>query len=257
MDTLALKLLLTPVLIGAASLAGRRWGQVVGGWLVALPLTAGPVAFFLALDHGERFAGRAALGSLAGIVAETAFCLAYVFAARRRSWPLALLAGTLAFAAVALPLGRLELGLAPTLAAGVASLVVAIRLVPHAAEESAAERLPPWDIPLRMAVATAIVLALTGAAPVLGAGLSGLLATFPVLAGTLTVFAHRQQGAAAAVAVLRGLLHGLFGFAGFFVVLSALIEGAGIAAAFATATLAALALQGAALWAVRRKAPMR
>jgi hypothetical protein len=36
MDTLALKLVLTPTLIGAASLAGRRWGPAVSGWLVGL-----------------------------------------------------------------------------------------------------------------------------------------------------------------------------------------------------------------------------
>ena len=34
----------TPTLIGAASLAGRRWGQGVGGVIVALPLTSGPIA---------------------------------------------------------------------------------------------------------------------------------------------------------------------------------------------------------------------
>jgi hypothetical protein len=31
MDTLLLKLIVTPVLIGAASLAGRRWGETVSG----------------------------------------------------------------------------------------------------------------------------------------------------------------------------------------------------------------------------------
>jgi len=46
MGTLALKLTITPFLILAASLASRRWGEAVGGWLVGLPLTSGPVAFF-------------------------------------------------------------------------------------------------------------------------------------------------------------------------------------------------------------------
>ena len=49
MEILALKLVLTPVLIGGAGLAGRRWGQGIGGWLVGLPFTAAPVAFFPAL----------------------------------------------------------------------------------------------------------------------------------------------------------------------------------------------------------------
>ncbi len=59
MQTLALKLAATPLLIGAATLAGRRWGQAIGGWLVGLPLTSGPIALFLALDHGTQFAARA------------------------------------------------------------------------------------------------------------------------------------------------------------------------------------------------------
>jgi hypothetical protein len=44
-----LKVAVTPALITAATLAGRRWGEAVGGWFVALPLTSGPVLFMVAL----------------------------------------------------------------------------------------------------------------------------------------------------------------------------------------------------------------
>ena len=47
---LVIKLLLTPILIGMVSLAGRRWGPAISGWFVGLPLTSGPVMLFLALD---------------------------------------------------------------------------------------------------------------------------------------------------------------------------------------------------------------
>ena len=70
METLALKLVLTPALIGVATLVGRRWGQAVGGWLVGLPLTSGPVVLFLALERGTGFAAKATQGSLRGLVAE-------------------------------------------------------------------------------------------------------------------------------------------------------------------------------------------
>ncbi len=56
MGFLVLKLVLTPVLIGGASLGARRWGPTVGGWIVSLPLTSGPVVLFLALDRGPAFA---------------------------------------------------------------------------------------------------------------------------------------------------------------------------------------------------------
>jgi hypothetical protein len=244
-DTLALKLVLTPVLIAAASLAGRRWGQAVGGWLVGLPLTSGPVAFFLALDHGADFAAAAAFGSLAGAIAEAAFCLAYGWTAGR-GWPLALTAACGAFAIAAGALQRLSLGMLALAAVVVVALTATLRATPRPVATAAPSAPPRWDIPARMLVTTALVVGLTELAPVLGPRLSGVLATFPVYAAILTVFAHRA-GAAPAVLVLRGLLLGLFSFAGFFLVLGGLIDRLGIAGGFAAATAAALAIQAASL----------
>jgi hypothetical protein len=68
MSLLAVKLVPTPLVVLAASLAARRWGDVVGGWLVGLPLTSGPVALFLARERGPAFAADAAAGSLAGVL---------------------------------------------------------------------------------------------------------------------------------------------------------------------------------------------
>jgi hypothetical protein len=64
-NLLLLKLILTPALIGLASLAGRRWGHAISGWVVALPLTTGPIVFFLAITHGPAFP-RIAVGILTG-----------------------------------------------------------------------------------------------------------------------------------------------------------------------------------------------
>ena len=99
-----------------------------------------------------------------------------------------------------------------------------------------------------MIVATALVLALTALAPFVGARMSGLLATYPLFGAVLAAFAHHLSGAAAAGRVLRGLLIGLFGFTGFFLVLALTIEPLGIAGAFAMATALAVAIQGCSLW---------
>ena len=244
-DTLVLKLVLTPLLIAAASLAGRRWGPAVGGWFVGLPLTSGPIALFLALDHGARFAAVAAVGSLAGALAEVAFCVAYA-ATARAGWPAALAAATLAFAAVAALLQRAMLPLVATSVGAVVALAVGLVLLPRRRATTSPPPPPAWDLPARMVITTVLVLLITGAATTLGPRLSGVLATFPVYAAILTVFAHRGS-TAAAVQVLRGLLLGLFAFAGFFVVLGTLLEPLGLAAGFALATVAALAIQGASL----------
>ena len=88
-----------PVIIGGTSLAGRRWGPVVSGWLVGMPLTSGPVLFFLALSHDSAFTASAALGTLSGGLSLVVFCLSYSWLAVRFEWPLALTGSILCFAA--------------------------------------------------------------------------------------------------------------------------------------------------------------
>jgi hypothetical protein len=253
MDTLLLKLVATPLLIGLATLIGRRWGQAVGGWLVGLPLTSGPVAFFLALDRGTDFAAATTAGSLKGIAAESSFCIAYAACARRAGWPGALLAGSLTFAAAATLLSSLPPMPRPTLVAmAIGVILIALYVTPRFTAGTPAATAPRWDLAARMAATTALVVALTAAAGWLGPELSGLLATYPLFASVLAVFGQRAYGADAALNVLRGLLLGLFSFAAFFVVLGAAIVPLGIAWAFAASALAAIAAQGVSLLIVRR-----
>jgi hypothetical protein len=251
MDNLALKLVLTPALIGTATLAGRRWGQSVGGWLVGLPLTTGPVAFFIALDHGTAFAAAAVVGSLVGAVAEAAFSVAYGWSATRTAWLPALLAGSAAYAIVAAILQPLALGPAALCGLVVAALALSLRLMPALGAGAAPAPPPAWDLPARMVLATVVVLALTALAPRLGARWSGLLATYPLFAAILTAFGHHVQGAGAALSVLRGLLFGLFSFAAFCLVLAVGLVPLGIAGGFAAAIAVALLVQGIALWRMR------
>ena len=254
-DGLALKLVLTPTLIGAVSLAGRRWGPGVSGWLVGFPLTSGPVAFFLALDQGVTFAAGAAAGSMTGAAAQAAFCVLYGRWARGHQWAVPLVAGSLAFAVASVALQLVTLALLPLLALVVGALVVALLFMPRDADSPRPAQRPRWDIPARIVVTTTIVLVLTGLATALGPSLTGLLATYPLYGAILSGFAHHLEGPGPAVRVLRGLLLGLFAFAGFFFVLALLIERAGIAQAFAAAIAAALVLQAGALWAMRRDSP--
>jgi hypothetical protein len=61
----AFKLFVTPLLIGAVTLAGRRWGAITSGLLIGLPLTSGPISFILACQYGLDFVSRSAVGNLA------------------------------------------------------------------------------------------------------------------------------------------------------------------------------------------------
>jgi len=251
MGTIALKLTLTPILILAASLASRRWGQAIGGWLVALPLTTGPVTFFLALEQGTSFAARAAEGALGGAAAEACFALAYGIAAGR-SAAAALVAASLSFAVAGTLLQAADFPVWAQAVLTAGSLAVALWLMPRRAAKPVVPLRPPgWDLPARMVVATSLVLALTTVAPFLGPRLSGLLATFPIFGAVLAFFAHRQQSAAAARQVLTGLLAGLYGFAAFFLVLGLALERLGVAAGFLAAAATTMVVQ-ALTWRVIR-----
>ena len=111
---------------------------------------------------------------------------------------------------------------------------------------------PPWDTPLRMLVATAFVLGLTGAAAILGPQMSGLLAPFPMLTTILAVFTHHFQGANVARRLLRGVVAGSFTFVTFFLIISLLVNRRGIAVAFGLALLAALVTHSTSLFLMSR-----
>lgn len=104
---LALKLTLVPLFLLLVSIAGRRWGPSIAGWLAGLPVVACPILFLVAVERGPAFGAHAALLSLSAIAASEAFSFAYAWTCRRHRWPLALAAGLAAWAAAASALARL------------------------------------------------------------------------------------------------------------------------------------------------------
>lgn len=256
MDMFVLKLILTPALIGSVSLAGRRWGPSVSGWLIGLPFTSGPITLFVALSHGLTFAAAGAVGTLAGAATQAVFCVVYMWLASIKGWrwPGALAGSLVAFLAATAAMQGLALSVMPVLILSVLALILALRWWSEMAQpERSTNVVPAWDLPARMATATLFVLVLTGAAPLLGARLTGLLAPVPVYGCVLAGFAHHQNGLPGASSVLRGLLIGLFAFVGFYVAIAILIEPAGLLWAFVMAIVAALVIQGASGWFMHRQ----
>jgi hypothetical protein len=93
-------------------------------------------------------------------------------------------------------------------------------------------------------LATALlVTGLAASARAFGAVAGGILTALPVLASVLAVATHRQQGVAAVVALLRGMLAGMAGFVVFCEVLVLTLPAAGLVVAFAAAIVIALAVQ--------------
>lgn len=234
----AFKIAIAPVVICLATLASRRWGHSVGGWLVALPVTAGPVVFFLAVENGPQFGVAAARGCLSGTLALAVFCVLYAWCARL-GWALSVGVGSAGFVALAFLLSRVPDR--PFLIFGIvlATVALVLRIIPDPPSLVPANSGSYWELVFRMSAATAVILLLTATARELGPSLSGALASMPVYAGTLAAFAHYGSCPASGVAVLRGLLYGLFGYASFFLVLELCMARHSLSFSFTVAVIAA------------------
>ncbi|MDE2572631.1 MAG: hypothetical protein KGM44_08940 [bacterium] len=255
MELIAIKVGLPTLLIGAASLAGRRWGSAVGGWLIGLPLTSGPVILLLTLQYGDAFAARAAHGIVLGLISTAAFSVAYALLARRAALPLCWAGSWLAFAVSTIALDHIGFSVAGSFLASLAALSLALLVLPQGERVAPPPATPWWETPLRMLCAAAIVVFLTALAGLLGPHLAGLITPFPVAGTILTLFTHRLEGAASAVRLLRGFVAGNYAFAAFFLVVATRLVVWGPLATFAAAILAAGAVQGLALLVIRQKTP--
>lgn len=252
MNILALKLILAPLIIGSASLAGRRWGPAVSGWLVALPLTSGPIIFFVAVSEGISFAARSALGVLSGGISVVIYAVVYPRLAAHFSWQASITGSLFAFLLSTLFFQNVELPFWLVSPAVLLLITGGLSRMPDEKVETGNATLSRWDIPLRILIGTGIILLITSIAPFIGPRLTGLLTTIPLYSTILVIFAHRSHGPAAAGNVMRGLLFGLFAFTGFFIVLSLLIERTSLAVSFGLAALTALAVQGTSLFILRK-----
>jgi hypothetical protein len=241
---LLLKLVLVPGLIALVTLAGRRFGPRIGGWLNALPLVAGPVLFFLALEQGDIFVARAAEGTLAGLAAVAAFSVIYAWVAVARPWWVCVLVGWTAFALATLALQAVHWTAVSGLALALGAFGVAPFVLPPLPESPPSAAAPAWDLPLRMAAAVALVLLVTGLAAWLGPRLSGAITPFPIATTILLAFTHAQQGAPAAVGFLRAFLPAMWSFGIFCFVLAVGVVGLGRDLAFLLALALHLAMQG-------------
>ena len=246
MMLLAAKTLLTPILLALCTIASHYWGNAVGGWLLGLPLASGPLSLFLAVQQGGNFAASAARSSLLGFLAVGVFCLVYLGLAKMRSWRWSLAGAIAACLGTVALLSLVHLPLAQTIPLVVMVLVGMNAMLGAAVREKVTSRPSVGAVVLRMMLAGSVVFALTAFAGTLGGTITGLLAPLPVLAGIMTVTAHRKQGAEAARGLLRGIVVGMWGGVAFFAVVAVFIGHAPQLATYAGATAAAAIAGGAA-----------
>ena len=243
---LALKVTLAPTLVAAASLAGRRYGPRVSGWLIGFPVVAGPVLWFYAREQGAAFAAQAAAGTLMGVMSLTVFLVVYAWSALRFSWLPSALLGWLGFVGATLALATIDGASASSwplgLVAAFVVLAASLRLLPRLPPGAQAPR-PRHDLAWRMLATAILVCTLTAVAHLLGPALSGLFTPFPVATSVLVVFAHRQAGPPGVLAVYRGFIPSLYSFSCFCAALAFALPRWSPPAAFALALLVSLLSQ--------------
>src|SRR5215470_2318330 len=98
---LIIKMIVTAGFVLLATTTAERAGPLVGGLVATLPLGAGPVYVFLALDHGASFIAQSAVNSLAINAVNVIFALIYALLAQTRALAFSLAAGLLAWFALA------------------------------------------------------------------------------------------------------------------------------------------------------------
>ena len=239
---LVFKFTVTPILVGLASLAARRWGNRIAGLIIGFPLMTGPISIFLTIEQGSQFTVNASIGILVALVGIAAFAVSYAFSARFCSWPASIAIAIAAFVATSvLAAPHLTTHGSAALAA-YGAIVLAVVLMPRPKPNSDKLKVPGWEIWFRMLATVLMIALVTSIAQLVGPKWTGIIATVPVLATIMVTFTHGRFGHQAAAAFTRSMTLSLLSFATFFVVVAYALQSLPPALSYILATIAAVGL---------------
>lgn len=249
---LILKLILTPLLTLAVSLAARAWGHRASGWLTALPIVAGPIAAVLLVEQGQEFLVGTLVGTLVTLPAIAVYVVVFALVSQRFGWACSLVSGWAAFVACAVPLSLLPIGAAGGLLMTWGALACAYKLVPRSGTPLVPVSVPRIEIAFRMAASVVLMLVISYGAEIFGPRVSGVLLAFPIGGSVLPAFTRALHGAEATLHLLRGFVVGMFGFPLFMFVLALALPATNAVLAFAASVAAVVAAHFATALALNR-----
>jgi hypothetical protein len=210
---LALKMVVTALFVSVATVIAERLGPTVGALVATLPVSAGPVYVFLALDHDAAFISASALASLALNAATALYVTVYVLLAQRHGiWVSVPLALAVWFAA-ALVFGPVHWAAWAALVLNLVVFILCFLIV----ERYGHVRMPPtkrtwYDFVIRAGMVALLVGLVVTLSFHIGPAGSGILAVFPVIYTSIMVILHSRVGGPATAAVLANAIRGLAGF---------------------------------------------
>lgn len=210
---LLLKMALAAAVVVGCSLLAERSGPMVAAMIATLPISAGPVYVFLALDHDAAFIAATAGAGTAANLANSALALVYVLLAQRRGTVVSLGLGLLAWLTMALALRALQ---PPFVVVLIATLLLFgglhLLMRPYLSAKPNVTTAPPWyAVPLRAACVALLAGTVTTVSSHVGPGWSGLLAALPIVFSSLIAILQPRIGGPAMAAVMANGALGLMG----------------------------------------------
>lgn len=211
---LALKMATAAAVVVGCSLLAERSGPMIAAMIATLPISAGPVLVFLALEHDAAFIAQSALGGMTSNLANAGLSLAYVLLAQRFGTLACLAAALLAWAAVLFLLRGLEPSFALMIAATILVYGGLHRLFrPYLAARPKQPPGRPWYlIPMRAAFVATLAGTVTTVSAHVGPTWSGSLAALPVVLSSMIVMLQPRIGGPATAAVIANGALALIGF---------------------------------------------
>jgi hypothetical protein len=212
--TLIVKMAVTAAFLLAATVTAERAGPLVGGLVATLPVSAGPVYIFLALDHDAHFIAQAALGSLGANVINVIFAVTYTLLAQKRSLVVSLGGAYVVWFALSYVADSAHWSL-PT-AVVINAVVIGISMwVVHSFRHVRVLAVRPrwYELLLRAGLVATLVGVVITLSFTIGPSLSGSFAVFPVTLTSIMIILHRRIGGPATAAVMANTIVGFGGFA--------------------------------------------
>ncbi len=210
---LATKMAVTALFVTAATSIAERLGTTIGALVATLPVSAGPVYVFLALDHDSTFIASSAVASLALNSATAIYLTAYVLIAQRHSMWFSISLAFVMWLAAVLLLSPVQWAAWSAFALNVIVFTACTFIVQPFGLVRIPRSTRPWyDFVLRAGLVALLVGVVVTLSFKIGPKGSGVLAVFPVIYTSMMLILHRRVGGPATAALLANAVPALAGF---------------------------------------------
>jgi hypothetical protein len=201
---LALKMVLTAIVVVITSVAVERAGPFVGALIAALPTAAGAAYFILAIEHPPSFIAASAVGSVAVSAAVSVFSAVYMVLAQRRGVVFSLSVALAVWFGLTVIFRTIDWTPLTAVLLNVVVFGVTVPLSWRYREAGPPKKFlrTRYDIPLRAIAAAIVVAIVTTASSRIGSFASGMFALFPIILCSSIVILHPRVGGKATASML-------------------------------------------------------